>query len=49
LEQIKQLNPEMTDQEARDNCYIIEAVNKNDKSLCDQVSEGFREVCLAQF
>ena len=49
LTQIKQVNPEMSNQDANDNCYSIEAVNKNDKSLCDKVSEGFRANCLAQF
>lgn len=49
LTQIKQTNPEMSDQDAGDNCYSIEAVNKGDKSLCDKVSAGFRATCLAQF
>jgi hypothetical protein len=49
LTQIKQDNPEMPDQAARDNCWSIEAVNKGDKSLCNKVSEGFRDNCLAQF
>ncbi len=49
LTQIKQTNPEMSDQDANDNCYSIEAVNKGDKSLCDKVSAGFRANCLAQF
>ena len=49
LEQIRVTNPNMTEQQANDNCYAIEAVNKNDASLCNKVSEGFRELCLAQF
>ncbi len=49
LDQIKETNPEMTEQQALDNCYAIEAVNKNDPSLCDKVSEEFRAACLAQF
>ena len=49
LSQIKQTNPEMSDQDANDNCYSIEAVNKDDESLCDKVSAGFRANCLAQF
>ena len=49
LTQIKQTNSEMSNQDANDNCYTIEAVNKNDKSLCDNVSAGFRPSCLAQF
>ena len=46
---IKSTNPEMSDQAASDNCLSIEAVNKNDPSICNQVSEGFRANCLAQF
>jgi len=49
LDEIKSVNPEISDQAANDNCYSIEAVNKDDKSLCQRVSEGFRENCLAQF
>jgi hypothetical protein len=49
LAQIKQTNPEMSDQAANDNCYTIEAINEGDKSLCDKVSESFRANCLAQF
>jgi hypothetical protein len=49
LAQIKQTNPEMPDQDARDNCLIIDAVNKGDASICNQVSAGFKAVCLAQF
>lgn len=49
LTAIKQTNPEMSDQDAKDNCYIIEAVNKADKSLCNKVSAGFKSDCLAQF
>lgn len=49
LTQIKATNPEMSDQDANDNCYAIEAVNKGDSSLCGRVSEGFRANCLAQF
>ncbi|MBW2980550.1 hypothetical protein KY360_03980 [Candidatus Woesearchaeota archaeon] len=45
----KAANPEMSEQDVNDNCYTIEAVNKGDKALCDQVSEGFRANCLAQF
>ena len=49
LTQIKVANPEMHDQQAQDNCYMIEALNTNDKGLCDKVSEGFRPVCEQQF
>jgi len=49
LAQIRQTNPEMSDQDANDNCYTLEAVNKGDKSLCDRVSQGLRANCLAQF
>ena len=49
LAQIKQTNPEMSDQDVNDNCWTIEAVNKGDSSLCDEVSEELRSVCLAQF
>ena len=49
LEDIKETNPEMSDQAANDNCYTIEAVNKNDPSLCDNVSESFKAICLSQF
>ncbi len=49
LAQIKATNPEMPGQAASDNCYTLEAVNKGDKGLCEQVSEGFRPNCLAQF
>jgi hypothetical protein len=49
LTQVKQTNPEMSNQAANDNCYAIEAVNKGDKSLCNKVSTGFRANCLAQF
>jgi hypothetical protein len=49
LSQIKQTNPEMTDQEAKDNCYTIEAVNKVDKSICNKVSEEMRTNCLRLF
>jgi hypothetical protein len=46
---IRSTNPEMSTQAASDNCYSIEAVNENDPSICNQVSEGFRANCLAQF
>jgi len=49
LTAIKQTNPEMTEQDAKDNCMIIEAVNKQNKTLCEQVSEDFKEDCLAMF
>jgi peroxiredoxin len=49
LTQIRQTNPEMSDQAASDNCYTIEAINKNDKGLCDRVSAGFKANCLIQF
>lgn len=49
LSSIRVVNPEMTEQEASDNCYTIEAVNQDDVSLCDEVSESFRSICLAQF
>ena len=49
LATIRITNPEMSAQEAQDNCYTIEAVNENDESLCNLVSEGFRANCLAQF
>lgn len=49
LAQVKATNPEMSAQDASDNCYSIEAVNQNNKRLCEQVSEGFRANCLAQF
>jgi hypothetical protein len=49
LAQIKTTNPSMTEQQANDNCYILEAVNKNDPSICEQVSSSFKELCLAQF
>ena len=49
LKQIKETNPEMPDQQAKDNCYTIEALNTNDKSLCNEVSEDFRPICEQQF
>ena len=49
VEQVKTTNPGMTDQQAKDNCYIITAVKNNDKSLCSQVSEIFRAACEEQF
>jgi len=49
LKQIKETNPEMPDQQAKDNCYTIEALNTNDKSLCNEVSEEFRPICEQQF
>ena len=49
LSQIRETNPEMTDQQASDNCYTVEAINKNDKSLCAEVSEEFRSLCEQQF
>ncbi|MFQ5647966.1 MAG: hypothetical protein ACE5FW_01905 [Candidatus Aenigmatarchaeota archaeon] len=49
LVQIKETNPEMTDQQAQDNCLTIEAINTNDSSLCEQVSETLRQNCLGQF
>jgi len=50
LTQIKETNPEMSDQDANDNCYAIEAVNKQDKSLCDKIINGnIRSACLNQF
>ena len=49
LTQIKQTNPEMSDQDANDNCWTIEAVNKNDVSLCDKVSASLKDICLMQF
>ena len=39
----------MTDQEARDNCISIAALIKEDKSICNKVSEGFRSTCLGVF
>jgi hypothetical protein len=50
LAQIKQTNPEMSDQAANDNCNAIEAVNKEDKSLCDKiVNRNIKSACLNQF
>ncbi|MBW2965630.1 hypothetical protein KY342_00835 [Candidatus Woesearchaeota archaeon] len=50
LAQIKQTNPEMSDQDANDNCYAIEAINKGDKSLCNRVvNADIKSACLAQF
>ena len=49
LAQIKATNPEMSEQAASDNCYSLEAANKENKELCERVSEGFRATCLLQF
>jgi hypothetical protein len=49
LTQIRQTNPDMTEQDANNNCLIIEAVNKNDKTLCDRIGGEFRASCFAQF
>lgn len=49
LAQIRQTNPSMTEQQARDNCLTIEAINTGNSALCSQVSEGFRQACLSQF
>ena len=49
LTEIKQTNPEMSEQDARDNCLTLEAVNTGNQALCDQVSAGFKETCLAAF
>lgn len=49
LSQIKIENPEMSDSDAQDNCYTIEAVNKGDKGLCNKVSDSFKNVCLELF
>ena len=50
LQQIRVTNPEMSDQDANDNCLAIEAVNKNNKELCDEiVNSDIKQACLAQF
>ena len=49
LSEIRRANPEISEQAAKDNCYTIEAVNKGDSGLCNQVSESFRQNCLDQF
>lgn len=49
MAQIRATNPEMSEQAANDNCYTLEAVNRDSKRLCNKVSEGFRGNCLAQF
>lgn len=50
LDQIKTTNPEMSDSVAQDNCWAIEAVNKGDSSLCDEISSAdVKTACLAQF
>ncbi len=50
LIQIKEAYPEMSDQEAADNCfYMVTALNTNDKNLCKELSEEFRPVCEQQF
>ena len=50
LIQVKEAYPEMSDQQAADNCfYMITALDTNDKSLCDAVSEEFRPFCEQQF
>lgn len=49
LSEIIQVNPEMNEQQARDNCYAIDAINKNDISICDKVSDSARENCLDMF
>lgn len=50
LQQIKATNPEMSGSDTQDNCIAIEAVNKGDKALCNQiVSPEIKQACLAQF
>lgn len=49
LEEIREVNPGMTEQQAQDNCYTIEAINKNDASICEEVSESMRANCLSMF
>ena len=49
LSEISQTNPEMTEQQIQDNCYTIDAINKNDISICDKVSEDARANCLSMF
>ena len=49
VSEVMQTNPEMTEQQAQDNCYTIEAVNKNDASICEEVSESMRANCLSLF
>ena len=49
LSEITQTNPEMSEQQAQDNCYTVDAVNKNDISICDKVSENTRANCLSMF
>lgn len=49
IEKVPQINGRMSYQQVHDNCYTIEAVNSGDISVCQQVSESFRPICLAQF
>jgi len=49
MSQIRATNPDMSEQDANDNCYTIEAVNQKDSSICSRVSDSFRPNCLGQF
>jgi hypothetical protein len=49
LTQIKQANSDVSNKDALDGCWFVEAVNRNDKSLCLQISEDSRETCFAMF
>ena len=50
ISQIQETNPEMSDSDARDNCIAIDAVTKDDSSLCEEiVNPETKALCLEQF
>ena len=50
MTEIKATNPDMSNADAKDNCLAIDAVNKANSSLCQQIiNPGIKQACLAQF
>lgn len=49
-DKIQEVNPEMSDQNADDNCRAIEAVNEKDPDICENIiNPEIKQGCLNQF
>ena len=40
LANIQKTNPDMSNRDANSNCLTIEAINRNDKKLCDEIKNS---------
>lgn len=50
LSQMREANPAMLEQDVRDNCYLIDAVNQDEILICENiVNAAIKDACTAQF